>query len=190
MAAVFQRIAFLVLALLANLAHADSGGVLETIKIPGLGTVRHETLFEAVGEPGETADAFITRIAPQLHAYTARTGWEACGFLATDGERFGIVVGTQRGHTLCVNFRNRLPAGFQVTRYTVHSHSTQPTYRANRTDLLLLGVSAGLGDKVRGDDPELFSEEDFAGAPGYMIGARAVWHQDGKEKVRKVADLP
>lgn len=176
-------------ATLSNFAYNPAtAGELRKVRIEGIGQIEYQRLFEAVGEPGESMDSFAQRLGPALRAYSDATGFEACGALATDGERFGVVVGSSRGHTICVNFHDKVPTGMTSNRQTVHSHTTKPRYRANRNDQLVLGASTRLGQVVRGDHPDLFSEEDF-GAPGYMVSSDKVWHQEGKGTVREVGAI-
>lgn len=160
----------------------------QRVHIPGIGVVDYQRLFEVVSEPGESMDAFVLRISPRLRAYSDATGFEACGVLATDGERFGAVVGTNHGHTVCVNFHRKVPEGMTLTGKTVHSHTTMRSYRLTPADLLVVG-GGRVGTVQRGDNPELFSEEDYA-APGYMVSGKHVWHQSGKGTRRVVGALP
>ena len=60
-------------------------------------------------------------------------------------------------------------------------------YRLTASDLLVVG-GGRVGAVQRGDDPELFSEEDF-GASGYMVSGTTLWHQSGKGTERSVGAL-
>ncbi|MDF9442977.1 hypothetical protein EM864_14640 [Stenotrophomonas acidaminiphila] len=162
-------------------------GEVEMIQVQGVGAIDYQRLFEEVSEPGETMDAFVLRIAPQLAEYTAASGFEACGAIATDGERFGVIVGSNGGHTVCVNFHRRVPDGMTSTRQTVHSHTTMKTYRLTATDLLVVG-GRPVGSVQRGGNPERFSDEDYA-APGYVVTGKAVKHQAGKGTERVIGTL-
>lgn len=164
--------------------HGTEPGEVERIQVHGMGAIDYQRLFEEVSEPGEAMDAFVLRIAPQLAEYTAATGFEACGAIATDGERFGVIVGSNGGHTVCVNFHSRVPAGMVFTRQTVHSHTTMKSYRLTATDTLVVrGMPAGAVQ--RGGNAERFSDEDFA-APGYVVTSRTVKHQAGKGTERTI----
>lgn len=185
----FKFLAILSLAVLASPALAlEAAGPVERVNIRGIGTVDYQHLFTEVGEPGESMDAFVVRVAPRLRDWTAAEGYEACGVLATNGESFGVIVGTNHGHTVCVNFHAKVPEGMTVTGQTVHSHTTAPRYRLTAADLLVVG-GGRVGAIQRGDNPELFSAEDFA-APGYMVSGTKVWHQEGKGTERVVGALP
>lgn len=159
----------------------------ERIDIRGLGGLDYQHLFTARSEPGESLDAFMVRIGSRLRDWTRAEGFEACAAIASDGERFGVVVGTNRGHTVCVNFHAKVPVGMTATGQTVHSHTTMRRYRLTQADLLVVG-GGRVGAVQRGDNPELFSEEDFS-APGYMVSGTTVWHQAGKGTERAVGAL-
>lgn len=183
----FKFLAMLALAFLASPSLAlaqDTAGTVERVEIQGFGQVNYQKLFEEVSQPGEAMDAFVLRIAPQLAEYTAATGFEACGAIASDGERFGVVVGSNGGHTVCVNFHNRVPSGMVSTRQTVHSHTTMKAYRLTPADLLVVGGRPA-GSVQRGGNPERFSDEDYA-APGYVVTSRTVKHQAGKGTERTI----
>lgn len=186
----FKTVFWLVLALLASLAFPaiahEAAGPIERLKIRGLGTVEYQHLFTQVGEPGESLDAFMVRVAPRLRDYSDATGFEACGVLATDGERFGVVVGSTRAHAACGSFLEAVPAGMETTGETIHSHREGGLYRANENDRALLGLRPGSRFKTGPADE--FSHEDFH-APGYLVGATGVWHQAGRTIVRRVAEL-
>lgn len=160
----------------------------EQVKIPGFGQISYQHLFTETSAPGETLDAFVLRIAPRLRAFSNETGFEACASLASDGERFGAVVGTNLGHTVCVNFHAKVPAGMTFTGETVHSHTHAARYRANKSDRLVLGPGTRLGQVVHGGKPDEFSDEDYA-APGYMVSTGRVLYQAGKGTERVVGAL-
>lgn len=161
----------------------------ERIRIPGMGVVDYEFVFEAVSEPGESMDAFAARIGPQLREFSDRTGYEACGVIATDGQRFGAVIGSNRSHVACANFSAKVPAGMRATEETIHSHGLERGFRANRNDLTLQGQmfagKAGLRG-VAGQRLAEFSEMDYEGGPGYLATPSGVLYQSGKGTVRSV----
>lgn len=111
----------------------------ERISIPGLGVVDYEFLFEVVGQEEQTMDDFASEIGPRLREFSDRTGFEACGVIATDGQRFGAVIGSNRSHVACANFSSKVPAGMRDTGETIHSHGRERGFKANRNDLTLQG---------------------------------------------------
>lgn len=190
--------AAVVLLAVAGWAQADGGsipesgielGPVEQVQVEGIGRIPYQRLFEVASEPGESLDAFALRVAPRLRNYTAAEGFEACGVIAADDAgRVGVVIGTSHGHTACANFPAKVPHGMVSTGQTIHSHAEARPYRANAMDLVVLGRGARLGRLYRSKEPEQFSGEDFQ-VPGYLVGQRAVWHQQGKSTVREVGRL-
>lgn len=166
---------------------------IERIRIRGMGVVDYEFIFEAVGEPGESMDAFAARIGSQLREFSDRTGYEACGVIATDGQRFGAVIGSNRSHVACANFSAKVPAGMRATEQTIHSHGREKGFNANRNDMILQGQffqgQVGLRG-VAGQNIRDFSQMDYEGGPGYLATPSGVIHQSGKGTVREVGALP
>lgn len=181
-------LAFLALVVSPALANDDPAAAVGRVMVPGIGTIDYQHLFTETSAPGESLDAFILRVSPRLRDYTAATGFEACGVLASDGERFGVVIGTNHGHTACVNFPSKVPEGMAFTGQTLHNHAEERAYRANAMDLVVLGRGARLGRLYRSQEPDQFSAEDFQ-LKGYLVGQHTVWHQQGKRTVRKVGAL-
>lgn len=158
----------------------------QRVRIPGIGVVDYQRLFEVVSEPGESLDAFALRIGPRLRAYSDATGYEACGVLATDGEHFGVVIGTNRAHIACANFEAFLPEGMAPTGQTIHSHGNDRASRANKNDKALMGqhlaTQGGAGKAivtVAGQALDAFSGTDFHSGPGYLAIPRGVIHHAG-----------
>ena len=161
----------------------------EYVRIPGIGRVAYQFLFEEISEPGESLDSFASRIGPRLRAYSDETGYEACGVLATDGELFGVVIGSNRAHIACANFNAFRPIGMKPTGQTIHSHGVDGRFHANRNDVALQGqfFAGQMGIKgVAGQNLNAFSNMDYEGDPGYLATPTGVIHQQGKGTVRQV----
>lgn len=165
-------------------------GEIQRVQVAGIGRLDYQRLFEAVSEPGESLDVFVSRIGPRLVAYSDASGFEACGVLASKGDRFGVVVGTNRSHLACASFRNKVPAGMISTGETVHSHG-QGAARLNTNDLRFLGLSEDARTQrmfgtLHGQDRFNFSERDLAGGAGYLATPRGVIHHNGRGQARQV----
>ena len=161
----------------------------EYVRIPGIGRVAYQFLFEEISEQGESLDAFALRIGPRLRAYSDETGYEACGVLATDGELFGVVIGSNRAHIACANFNALRPMGMKPTGQTIHSHGVDGRFHANRNDVALQGqfFAGQMGIKgVAGQKLNAFSNMDYEGGPGYLATPTGVIHQQGEGTVRQV----
>lgn len=173
-------------------AQLDKRSGIERVRIPGLGVVDYEFILEARSEPSETMDEFAVRLGSKLREFSDRTGYEACGVIATDGERFGTVIGSNRSHVACANFSSKVPEGMRATDETIHSHGLDKSFNANRNDLVLQGQAfhgrPGLRG-VGGQDTRRFSEMDYDGGPGYLATPDGVIHQRGRGTSREVPKL-
>lgn len=167
---------------------ADAGPV-QKVRVSGLGQFDYQRLFEVVGEPGESMDTFAKRLGPSLRAYSDATGFEACGVIATDGERFGIVVGSNHSHIGCANFHSMVPRGMRDTGETIHSHGTVDRFSPNGNDRVLQGQhfhGLPIVRSVRGQRLDAFSQMDYNGGPGYLATPTGVIHQRGHGTSRHV----
>lgn len=170
---------------------SDESGQIEVLQVPRIGRLEYQRLFEVVSDRGESLDDFALRVGPRLRAFSDETGFEACGVLATDGVRFGIVVGSSRSHVACVNFGSKVPEGMTNTGQTIHSHGKPGRRRANAADLKLMGrgeMRLDRGGMMSGQSLTAFSDMDFAGGPGYLAIPGGVIHQNGNATVRRIGD--
>lgn len=161
----------------------------EYVRVPGIGRVAYQFLFEEISEPGESLDSFASRIGPRLREYSDSSDFEACGVLATDGQRFGVRVGTSRAHAACLNFASKVPTGMRSVDQTIHSHGTDRHFNANKNDIALLGgqaLGSGALRSVAGQRLDAFSKTDFDGGAGYLATPSGVLHQAGSNSVREV----
>lgn len=162
--------------------HPASG---EKIVVKGLGEIGYTFLFEESSQPDESLDAFVQRIAPQLAAFSQQTGMEACGIIAQQDHRWGVRVGTNHSHIVCLNFPHKVPDGMSSTGLTLHSHPPGRYYRVNAADRVVLGRLTALNTQVeRG--PKGFSPEDFGSGAGYLVEGNQVFFQAGVDAVRTV----
>lgn len=179
------------------LASTAAAAEVERLNVTGIGGLDYQRLFEVTSDPGETLDAFALRIGPKIRAYSDETGFEACGVLATDNARFGVVIGTNRSHIACANFKEFIPAGMVPMKQTIHSHGTDIPFKPNHSDHALSGTQlnkVGLGRNsgrplsiMRGQTLDEFSDADLTGGPGYLAApAGLVLFQDGSGAVRVV----
>ena len=144
------------------------------------GELPYEHLFTEVSQPGESRDDFAARIAPQLRAYSDETGFEACGVIATDGERFGAVIGTSKSHIGCANYHGKVPEGMRSDNVTIHSHGGDRSFGVNKADRRFLGER--LPSHVRsihGQVLDQFSALDYA-EPGSLATPSGIIYQDGR----------
>ncbi|HHC8922789.1 TPA: hypothetical protein ACN3MR_004284 [Stenotrophomonas maltophilia] len=149
-------------------------GEVQQVQAKGIGRLAYQRLFEAVSLPGESLDTFAKRVGPRLRAYSDATGFEACGVLATDGERFSVVVGTNFGYMACVSSSQFVLEGFRHAGATIHSHGKQGRFHPTKTDLLLMGETFAGGRPslavVHGQALNAFSDADRRSGAGYLAG--------------------
>lgn len=139
---------------------------------------------------GEGMDDFVRRMAPEFAAYTARTGFEACGDIAvnsqgndgkTDGA-FSLMMGTLEAHIGCNN--HVVEAGYNDLHTTVHSHPQEKRMRLSATDMKVRGTPAG---QLRVEYLDIchFSPQDYT-ERGYLITCGGVLFQRGRGTERKI----
>lgn len=155
------------------------------VNVPGVGRVPYEMIFEARSEAGETMDAFMARVAPQLRAYSDETGFEACAAIAQapTGE-YGVVVGTNKAHIACAIFSSMVPEGMRATGQTVHSHGGDRAFTASAADKTLMMQALipprGRVLTVHGQTLDAFSDVDLDAGPGYLATPNGgLLHQTG-----------
>ncbi|WP_296246279.1 hypothetical protein [uncultured Stenotrophomonas sp.] len=152
-----------------------------------------------VSEPGEGKEAFLLRIASPVQEWTQSNEAEACAFIATDGERWGLKLITLRSQFECVFAYGVAPEGMTTTRETFHSHP--PTNSGGYITLTEATKAAAkaLGDAsldrikmMRVENEGEFSERDFKAGPGYLITNGHLLFQDGRGKKhrREIGEIP
>jgi len=135
---------------------------------------------------GESAPAFLKRVAVVLRAYTSSTGFEACSEIWTNGVRLAVRATSNSAHVGCVATGLAPADGWTASRESIHSHPAVPRWRANAADVAFSGGEYRVGKWVRGDMGEQFSEDDYAAGPGYLVGGAGLYYQAGKGTARAV----
>lgn len=142
---------------------------------------------------GETQETFIRRLAVPMHAYTAQSGFEACGLLTQshDGSQWRVVVTTNQSHMGCIEVGVDDPQ-FTITGESIHTHPSQVRLIIpNKADAALFpGRGMTPGDGRYQPDSNDFSEIDYQGGPGYVVIPGGVFsgprllHQNGSPASR------
>ena len=98
---------------------------------------------------------------------------------ATDGKRFGVVIGSNHSHLACANFPSIVPPGMVAVKkaITIHSHGKDNISKPNNNDRVLAGDfldAHGMGRNtgkliniLGGQQIDEFSDRDFDGGAGY-----------------------
>ena len=149
---------------------------------------------------GESEDAFMMRLAVPMHAFTDRTGFEACGVIQHEigGSRMRVYVTTNHSQISCVRVMQDDPAFAPNARMeTIHTHPGGHSITPNVNDAALLpGYLPGQGRyDLHSND---FSARDFALGPGYVVipGAEVFGHPrllhqiNGPKTERDLGRLP
>lgn len=160
-----------------------------SINAPEVGQVPYRFLFKEKSQTGESIDEFAARISDRLRSFSDKTGYEACGVIATNGDNYSVVVGSNEAHALCLNSKFFMEDGYELAGMTIHSHPRSSTYIVNKQDQIILGKLERIGTRFNtGDQKRLFSKEDFASGSGYLVSPFGdVYKQEGSAKtVQKI----
>lgn len=135
---------------------------------------------EVASTEGESLEAFLTRIAPTLRAYSDATGFEACGVIASNGQTYSVTLGSSKSHLGCASYSNKVQEGYKATGETIHSHGTNKQFAINDADAFFLGGRPRVA-YFAGQVLDQFSEVDYQ-TPGYLATPTGIIHQAGKGK--------
>ncbi|PZU43296.1 MAG: hypothetical protein DI568_17450, partial [Sphingomonas sp.] len=149
-------------------------------------------LGDYASNPRETLDGFLKRLGLVLDAHTRTTGHEACGVIGRQDStsRYAVSLytdGVQRG---CSMSYSEVPAGFETTRETIHSHP-----RARFITLTAQDKAWNLAhnDVMHGNTVSIkpgFSQGDFDAGPGWLVFQGTLQYQRGWNRVRRFGKLP
>ena len=135
-------------------------------------------LADYISQPGETKIQFLRRVGIELRRYADRTTYEACGTIATDGQRWGIVIGTSDSHIGCIVHSGKAPAGMTSTGESIHTHGRKNfTFHITDVDAFFAGAADGM--RMQSGDVYHFSATDY-GAPGYLATPDGLRYEDGR----------
>jgi hypothetical protein len=139
-----------------------------------------------------TIDEFAREVSPLLREYSDKTGYEACGVIARNGDNYAIIANTNKSHIACANDDSIIPTGMLSTGTTIHSHGTDKRFMINANDIILLGENAGGGSygsgtrrnfqRMDGQALDRFSDIDLAGGAGYLATPTGVIYHSGNKK--------
>lgn len=138
-----------------------------------------------ISNPGEAREDFLWRLAAYMQAWTNTHGAEVCGYVATDGARWGVKLTTQRSQVMCIMDPSIVPAGFRAERDNIHSHPTADSRgkielnEATRAAAEAIGENAGLHRLEIGFG---FSADDKRNGRGYLVTDGRLMHYDGRRE--------
>ncbi|AIL06806.1 MULTISPECIES: hypothetical protein [Stenotrophomonas] len=150
--------------------------------IPPAGTKQgweRQHLGDHVSEPGEALPDFLRRTGRVLHDYTRQSGNEACGAIASDGQRFSLRLYTDGVPHGCVIRTSEVMEGSAFTGETIHSHPWQKvltmTPAARAWSHFYKDGNAG-APTLRNDGAVGFSKADRANGDGWLIAGGQLLH--------------
>lgn len=147
--------------------------------------VQAEMVTIVISTEGETKEDFLRRAGGLMEGYTARTGFEACASVCQSSTRTGVFITSSKAHAYCA-VTERCPSSNMVnTGESIHSHPQETLYVVNDNDAIFSNFRHKRGDRKR-VKPNLFSDQDYAGGPGYLITAGELRYQQGEGNERVV----
>lgn len=93
-------------------------------------------LYTEISIPGETMDDFVLRISNRANEYTKQTGYEVCGSIITEDERYRIEMMTSSRNDEC-----ELPGD---TKIYFHTHPINQGMNFSHGDYVLPGYLSTL----------------------------------------------
>lgn len=173
----------------AEIPHRHYDLVVNKYILSGYGEIDGANVIDLVSLPGESETAFFIRTGYELLVFTHNTNFEACGRFAiskTEGDpTLAIRLWTNRSHKGCL-VTKAAPPGFVAVGEYIHTHPVRSPVIFNANDVTLTGNRFTIGAKVALNTTD-FSEEDYAGGPGYLVADRKLLYQNGKHRKRLVA---
>jgi hypothetical protein len=153
------------------------------------------SLFEDLGtwtsRAGEGHDAFLVRVGSSLAAYTKKTGFEACGYVATKDGGWSVHLSTNRSHFNCIDINFDHNPAVVTTTETIHSHPNMGSFIvATAQDKALNPMNGALapGNKVPVYSRD-FSDQDFQRGPGYLVTHGKLMYQNTRADHHDVGRL-
>lgn len=139
--------------------------------------------------PMHDTHAMARRLAPEMRAYSKRTGLESCARMCrTDKGQIVAQLVTIQSHISCLAEANTCPKGSTPTPETIHSHPPHRVFHANTVDSIGWDDPDIEGKLTWTGNPDSLSPNDRRHAPVWMVGTRGqlVWldRPDGKEVER------
>ncbi|WP_241898440.1 hypothetical protein [Stenotrophomonas maltophilia] len=130
-------------------------------------------------EPGEALPDFLRRTGRALHDFTRQSGNEACGAIASDGQRFSFRLYTDGVPHGCAIQTSAVLDGFAFTGETIHSHPWQKVLTMTRTarawSQFYRDGHAG-APTLRNDGATGFSKADRANGDGWLVAGGQLLH--------------
>lgn len=157
----------------------------------GIGVARNtvETKAWVVGthmsQEGETREQFVMRVASIMQVWTDENDAEVCGYIATNGKQWGIILTTQRSQIMCVMDKNMVPKGFVADKDSIHTHPNPNPRGVVEVSQATIDAAAAIGETGLRRKIEIshgFSGSDKRNGPGYLVAGGRIMHWDGRRQ--------
>jgi hypothetical protein len=137
-------------------------------------------------EPDEDHDAFLLRVAHYMQRWTDTNNAEVCGYLASDGTRWGVRLTTLKSQLTCISSKQVVPDGMIASGENIHSHPSAGEHGTLSTSMDTKRVARAFREQVgRVIRPSPgFSKDDFDAGPGYLVADGKLSYQAGEGTVR------
>lgn len=161
-------------------------------ELPSQAWDRHH-LGDFVSEDGEELSSFLQRTASVIADFTKRTGYEACGAIASNDQKFSLKLFTDSVPHGCAIRTSEVMEGFSFIGETIHSHPHQSILNIDRK---ARAWSEAYGqriqaDSIRNDGRGGFSKLDLSNAiPGWLVAGGKLHFSGTKDAMKKVYTLP
>lgn len=185
--------AFLVITLSVVAPFAMAGGMRPVRSYNTLADIPYSYLGTLVSSRPTTLNDFVLGISPYLHGYAEKTNTESCGEIAKNKSGvYALIWGTNHSHLACVIPEANVPNGFTAIGMTIHAHPVRRGFRMTKADVVLGGFGClGRWVGLFVDTPNHFSQDDYAGGPGYLAIPDGAIRQNGSAStVEAVIGVP
>lgn len=148
---------------------------------------QRQHLGDYTSEPGESLVDFMRRTGQVLHEFTRDSGNEACGAVASDGQRFSVSLYTDGVPHGCAIHTSEVLEGFEFAGETLHSHPWQKILTmtpAARAWSRFHGDGHNGATTLRNDGAGGFSRADYASGPGWLVAKGQLLHQAAGKTTR------
>lgn len=142
--------------------------------------------------PDQDQLAFLQQVGKVLNDYTQKTGFEACGAIASNNEQFSIIVVSDNVPHGCAIHTTEVEDGFTFIQATIHSHPFQPILRIDRK-AHAWSAEHGIrvqADTLRNDGRSGFSKIDIAtNVDSWLVAGNKLHFYDTRTKRKLIYEL-
>lgn len=132
---------------------------------------------------GESEEDFVVRAGDELRRLRDSSGHEYCTRACPSGI---VPIYTSGSHVVCAQ-----PSGCGGP--SIHIHG-KDNFKVNAIDNAYMKLQGwhrySVGDRGPGQSQDSFSDADYRSGPGYLIGDRAIYYQEGRGTNKTIHEHP